>query len=70
MRISPVAILGVSVALMGAIVLGLWMLGSSAAERKPFSSLEAVPRDVDFYMAVNAEPSSSQWIAFASTRRS
>ncbi len=68
MRPLPlVAAGGISVAVLTAVVTFLWTLGSGAAERTPFSTVDLVPRDVDFYLAVNTEPSSSQWIAFAGT---
>jgi hypothetical protein len=41
----------------------LWLVGSSSGQRERFSSLEIAPADPVFYMAINTEPSSSQWIA-------
>ena len=41
----------------------LWMIGSASGDRERFSSLEIAPADSVFYMAINTEPSSSQWIA-------
>ena len=63
--LAPVAAVGTSAAIIGAVVLFLWVLGSSVVQREQFSTLELAPRDVDFYLALNTEPASSQWIAFA-----
>jgi Protein of unknown function (DUF3352) len=45
----------------------LWMIGSASGQRERFSSLEIAPADSVFYMAINTEPSSSQWIAVSDT---
>ena len=63
--LAPVAAVGTSAVIIGAVVLFLWVLGSSVVQREQFSTLELAPRDVDFYLALNTEPASSQWIAFA-----
>ena len=63
--LAPVAAVGTSAAIIGAVVFFLWVLGSSVVQREQFSTLELAPRDVDFYLALNTEPASSQWIAFA-----
>jgi hypothetical protein len=54
----------ISLAVVLAVVVALWVLGSASGQRDRFSTLEIVPQDVVFYMAINTEPSSSQWIAF------
>src|SRR3990172_4087947 len=59
------AVAGVSAAVMSGVVFALWVLGSSSAAREPFSSMALVPRDVEFYVALNTAPSSSQWMAFS-----
>lgn len=56
---------GVSATVIGAVVLVLWTMGSSASAREPFTTMELAPRDVELYVALNTEPSSSQWMAFA-----
>ena len=63
--LAPVAAVGSSAVIIGAVVLFLWVLGSSVVQREQFSTLDMAPRDVDFYLAINTEPASSQWIAFA-----
>ncbi len=55
---------GVSVAVVAIVVVLLWTLGGASGERDRFSSLEIAPRDAVFYMALNTDPSSPQWIAF------
>lgn len=56
--------LTISLAVLLVVVVSLWLLGSSSGQRDKFSTLKIVPQDVTFYMAVNTEPSSAQWIAF------
>jgi hypothetical protein len=56
---------GISVVIMAAVVVVLWSMGSSASAREPFTTLEIAPRDAELYIALNTEPSSPQWIAFA-----
>lgn len=53
----------ISLVVVVAVVGALWALGSGGG-RDRFSTLELVPKDVTFYLAINTEPSSSQWIAF------
>src|SRR5574341_1292383 len=52
-----------SVAVVSAAVIALWLAGSATGERDQFSSLELAPRDTVFYMAINTDPSSPQWLA-------
>ena len=52
-----------SVAIICFIAGALWVIGSASGERDQFSSLDIAPADSVFYMAINTEPSSSQWIA-------
>jgi len=53
----------ISLSVISAVVGALWFLGSSSGQRDRFSTLQIVPEDVVFYMAINTEPSSAQWIA-------
>lgn len=66
MRFLPrFAVAGLSIAVLGAVVLALWVAGSAANEREPFSTVRLVPAGTDLYIAINTEPATSQWIAFA-----
>lgn len=63
-RVAIVVPVVISLAVVLAVVAALWILGSDGGQRDKFSTLAIVPEDVVFYMAINTEPSSSQWIAF------
>ena len=52
-----------SVAVISTAVLALWLVGSATGDRERFSSLEIAPQDAVFYMAINTDPTSSQWLA-------
>jgi len=61
------ALIPLSAGVIGLTVGALWLVGSSSGQRERFSSLEIAPADPVFYMAINTEPSSSQWIAVKDT---
>ena len=52
-----------SVAVISTAVLALWLVGSATGDRERFSSLEIAPQDAVFYMAINTDPTSPQWLA-------
>lgn len=53
----------ISVVVLSVVTGALWALGSSSGGRERFSSLELAPRDAALYVAINTEPTSSQWLA-------
>jgi len=63
-RLVPLlAALSLSAGVIILVVGALWMIGSATGERDRFSSLKIAPADAVFYMAINTEPSSPQWLA-------
>ena len=62
-RLGFLALIPLSAGVIGLTVGALWLVGSSSGQRERFSSMEIAPADPIFYMAINTEPSSSQWIA-------
>jgi Protein of unknown function (DUF3352) len=65
LQIAAAAVL--SIAVVTFVAGALWVIGSASGERDQFSSLDIAPADSVFYMAINTEPSSSQWIAVSDT---
>jgi hypothetical protein len=61
------AVGALSIGVITVVAGALWMIGSASGTRDRFSSLEIAPSDSVFYMAINTEPSSSQWIAVGDT---
>ena len=53
----------ISLSVIVAVVVALWVVGSESGQRDRFSTLEIVPRDVGMYVAINTDPTSSQWLA-------
>jgi hypothetical protein len=62
-KLGFLTLIPLSAGVIGLTVGALWLVGSSSGQRERFSSLEIAPADPVFYMAINTEPSSSQWIA-------
>jgi hypothetical protein len=65
MRTRLLALVALSGAVIAGVVAVLWSAGSSTAQREPFSTVAVTPADIDLYLAMNTEPASEQWIAFA-----
>jgi hypothetical protein len=65
MRTRLLALLALSGAVIAGVVAVLWSAGSSTAQREPFSTVAVTPAEIDLYLALNTEPASEQWIAFA-----
>ncbi len=61
--VQLILVAAISLAVVGAVVIALWLLGSASGGRDRFSTLEIVPQDAVFYVAINTDPSSSQWLA-------
>ncbi len=53
----------ISVSVIAAVVVALWVIGSGNGQRDKFSTLEIAPRDLAVYVAINTDPTSSQWLA-------
>lgn len=51
-----------TVLIVGIILVLFWLAGAGGRDR--FSSLSVAPRDAFFYLVVNTDPASSQWVAF------
>ena len=62
-RLGFLALIPVSAGVIGLTVGALWLAGSSSGQRERFSSLEIAPADAAFYMAINTDPTSPQWLA-------
>src|SRR5438552_6951180 len=66
MQFPRLALAGlISVLIVGVAVAVLWERGSSTSSRKPLSSAAFAPRDSQFFLAVNTDPTSRQWLAAA-----
>ena len=57
------ALIPLSAGVIGVTVGALWLAGSSSGQRERFSSLQIAPSDPAFFMAINTDPTSPQWLA-------
>lgn len=62
MRPRPVLVaLAVSVVVIAGVVIGFWAIGFRGSSSARFSTADLTPRNVDFYLAMNADSTSAQW---------
>jgi len=66
MRSKPLLAGVIALAATGMVAAVLWAMGTTASGREKFSTVEYMPRDSVFYLAVNTDAASSQWVSLAS----
>jgi len=66
MRSKPLLAGVIALAAAGMVAAVLWAMGTTASGREKFSTVEYMPRDSVFYLAVNTDATSSQWVSLAS----
>jgi hypothetical protein len=66
MRSKPLFAAAIALGAAGMVAAVLWAMGTIAAGREKFSTIDYMPRDSVFYMAMNTDAGSSQWVSLAS----
>jgi hypothetical protein len=66
MRSKPLLAGTIALAAAGMVAAVLWAMGTTASGREKFSTVPYMPRDSVFYLAVNTDAASSQWVSLAS----
>ena len=66
MRSKPLLAGAIALAAAGMVAAVLWAMGTTASGREKFSTVPYMPRDSVFYLAVNTDAASSQWVSLAS----
>src|SRR5688572_10508476 len=66
MRSKPLLAGAIALAAAGMVAAVLWAMGTTASGREKFSTVPYMPRDSVFYLAVNTDATSSQWVSLAS----